>query len=83
MTIAPRLRQFLDSEGVRYDVVSHPRTATSSQSAEVAHIPGNQVAKSVVVHHELGYVLAVVPSTKCRPIDCPTVTSSSRGHTGA
>jgi Ala-tRNA(Pro) deacylase len=29
----------------------------------VAHIPGNQVAKSVVVHHELGYVLAVVPST--------------------
>jgi Ala-tRNA(Pro) deacylase len=63
MTIAPRLRQFLDSEGVRYDVVSHPRTSTSSQSAEVAHIPGNQVAKSVVVHHELGYVLAVVPST--------------------
>jgi Ala-tRNA(Pro) deacylase len=63
MTIASRLRQFLDSEGVRYDVVSHPRTATSSQSAEVAHIPGNQVAKSVVVHHELGYVLAVVPST--------------------
>jgi Ala-tRNA(Pro) deacylase len=63
MTIASRLRQFLDSEGVRYDVVSHPRTSTSSQSAEVAHIPGNQVAKSVVVHHELGYILAVVPST--------------------
>jgi Ala-tRNA(Pro) deacylase len=63
MTIASRLRQFLDSEGVRYDIVSHPRTATSSQSAEVAHIPGSHMAKSVVVHHELGYVLAVVPST--------------------
>ncbi len=63
MTIASRLRQFLDSEGVRYDVVSHPRTATSSQSAEAAHIPGNHLAKSVVVHHELGYVVAVVPST--------------------
>ncbi len=63
MTIASKLRQFLDSEGVHYDVVSHPRTATSSQSAEAAHIPGNRVAKSVVVHHELGYALAVVPST--------------------
>jgi len=63
MTIASRLRQFLDREGVRYDVVSHPRTATSSQSAEAAHIPGNHLAKSVVVHHELGYVVAVVPST--------------------
>lgn len=63
MTISNKLRQFLDGEGVRYEVVGHPRTATSSQSAEAAHIPGNQVAKSVVVHHELGYVLAVVPST--------------------
>ncbi len=63
MTIATKLRQFLDGEGVHYDVVSHPRTTTSSQSAEAAHIPGNRVAKSVVVHHELGYALAVVPST--------------------
>lgn len=63
MTIASKLRYYLDGEGVHYDVVDHPRTATASQSAESAHIPGNRVAKSVVVHHELGYVLAVVPST--------------------
>jgi Ala-tRNA(Pro) deacylase len=64
MTIAHKLRQYLDSEGVHYDVTSHPRTATTSQSAEAAHIPGGWMAKSVVVHHELGYVLAVVPSTQ-------------------
>lgn len=63
MTIASKLRHYLDGEGVHYDVVSHPRTLTASQSAESAHIPGNRVAKSVVIHHELGYVLAVVPST--------------------
>jgi len=63
MTIASKLRQYLDGEGVHYDVVTHPRTSTSSQSAESAHIPGDRVAKSVVIHHELGYVLAVVPST--------------------
>lgn len=63
MTIASKLRQYLDGKGVHYDVVTHPRTATTSQSAESAHIPGDRVAKSVVIHHELGYVLAVVPST--------------------
>lgn len=63
MTIASKLRHYLDGKGVHYDVVTHPRTSTTSQSAESAHIPGDRVAKSVVIHHELGYVLAVVPST--------------------
>src|SRR5690242_15061208 len=57
MTIANKLRQYLDREGIRYDVTSHPRTATTSESAEAAHIPGGWMAKSVVVHHELGYAL--------------------------
>ncbi len=62
MTIAHRLKRYLDSEGIRYDVVAHPRTMTSRDSAQAAHVPGDRVAKTVVVHHELGYVLAVVPS---------------------
>ena len=28
-----------------------------------AHVPGSRMAKSVLIHHELGYALAVVPST--------------------
>ena len=63
MTISSKLKAYLDQGGVPYDVVDHPRTATCSQSAHAAHIPGIRVAKSVVVHHETGYVLAVVPST--------------------
>jgi Ala-tRNA(Pro) deacylase len=63
MTISSRLKNYLDQGGVKYDVVAHPRTSTSSQSAHAAHIPGIRMAKSVVVHHEMGYVLAVVPST--------------------
>lgn len=69
MTIASKLRNFLDDEGVRYEVVSHPRTTTSSQSAQSAHIPGDHVAKSVLIHHELGYVIAVVPSTNRVELD--------------
>jgi Ala-tRNA(Pro) deacylase len=63
MTIATRLRQYLEREGVSYNVVPHPRTATSVGSAHAAHVPEDKVAKPVVVHHGRGYVLAVVPST--------------------
>ena len=63
MTVTKRLRQFLDTEGVAYDVVTHPRTATTSETAHAAHISGECMAKSVVIHHELGYLLVVVPST--------------------
>ena len=63
MTIATRLKDFIDGKGISYDTVAHHRTSTSRQSAIAAHVPGSIMAKSVVVHHELGYTLAVVPST--------------------
>jgi Ala-tRNA(Pro) deacylase len=63
MTIAVRLRQYLDSQGVGYDTVAHAPTNTSAGSMRAAHVTGNGLAKSVVVHHEDGYILAVVPST--------------------
>ncbi|TPN33137.1 aminoacyl-tRNA deacylase [Mesorhizobium sp. B2-3-3] len=63
MTIAARLKDFIDQKGISYDTVAHHRTSTSRQAAIAAHVPGSIVAKSVVVHHELGYALAVVPST--------------------
>ncbi|MFQ5566504.1 MAG: aminoacyl-tRNA deacylase [Paracoccaceae bacterium] len=63
MTIAKRLKQHLDSQGVRYATVAHPRTTTAMETAEAARVPGDSVAKTVVIHHEEGYVLAVVPSS--------------------
>ncbi len=63
MTIAVRLRNFLEGRRIRYEEIAHPRTETSSRTAQATHVPGRLVAKSVVVHHELGYALAVVPSS--------------------
>ena len=63
MALGKRLKHYLDSEKINYDLVSHPRTMTSSESAQAAHISGERMIKSVVIHHELGYLLAVVPST--------------------
>jgi Ala-tRNA(Pro) deacylase len=63
MTIATRLRQYLESQGVGYDTVPHSPTSTTAGSAHAAHVTGEGVAKPVVLHHKDGYVLAVVPST--------------------
>ena len=63
MTIALRLRRYLESEGIKYDTLAHTRTLTSSRTAQAAHVSGELLVKSVIVHHELGYVVAVAPST--------------------
>jgi len=61
MTIAKRLRAHLDAKRVVYHTVENPRTATAGDTAESAQIPGDHLAKTVVVHVETGPVLAVVP----------------------
>lgn len=63
MTIARKLQDYLTGRGIQFDTVAHHRTSTSSQTAQAAHIPGRRLAKSVLLHHEMGYALAVVPSS--------------------
>ena len=63
MAIAITLKHYLESQGIEYDLVPHPRTESSLETAELAHIPGDRLAKSVVLEDELGYVMAVLPAT--------------------
>lgn len=63
MTISSRLKDYIERKGIPYDTVPHHRTATSRQSALAAHVPGSRMAKSVVLHHDSGYTVAVLPST--------------------
>ncbi len=62
MTIAARLQQHLDATGLPYGTVTHDYAATASECAEAAHVPGDHLAKSVLIHREEGPMLAVVPS---------------------
>jgi len=63
MPISPTIKGYLRKKGVDFDVVQHPRTFTSMQTAAAAHVPGDRLAKTVVLHSDDGYALAVVPST--------------------
>jgi Ala-tRNA(Pro) deacylase len=63
MTIAASVQQCLAREGVDYDVIAHERTRDSNHSAQAAHIPGDRLAKCVMLADDNGYLMAVVPAT--------------------
>ena len=63
MAIANRLRQYMQERGVKFEVIRHPRSDSSMQSAAAAHIPGDRMAKAVLLEDEQGYLMAVVPAT--------------------
>lgn len=63
MSIAITLQEYLDNENIVFDLVEHPYSRSSMESAESAHIPGDQLAKCVVLEDDEGFIMAVVPST--------------------
>ena len=63
MAISRCLKEYLDTCGVDYDVVTHRQTRTSAQTAREVHIPGDQMAKTVILEDDIGYFMAVIPST--------------------
>ena len=69
MSIPQSVDQFLIRSGVPYDVIAHTRTSNSNQSAEVAHVPGHQIAKGVMLRDDTGYLLAVLPATRQVDLD--------------
>ena len=63
MAIADRLRWYLDTQGVRYEILPHPYTQTSAQTARAAGVPRRALAKPVLLEDERGYVVAIVPAS--------------------
>ena len=64
MAIASTVSNYLAEHDVAYDVLAHPHTATSGESAQAAHVPGTRLAKSVVLEDEQGYLMVVLPSNR-------------------
>jgi Ala-tRNA(Pro) deacylase len=63
MSMSATLQDCLRSKGSRYEIVHHPYSHSSMETASAAHIPGDRLAKTVLLEDELGYVAAVLPST--------------------
>ncbi len=63
MAIALTLQEYLDDNHVPYDVMRHKRTHCAYDTVRASHVPGDRVAKAVVLTREGGFVVAVVPAT--------------------
>jgi Ala-tRNA(Pro) deacylase len=62
MSMSPRLSSYLEQCGARYELCAHDHSRTSVQTARLAHIPEHQLAKSVILEDDAGFVMAVVPA---------------------
>ncbi|MGA2384798.1 MAG: YbaK/EbsC family protein [Gemmatimonadales bacterium] len=62
-----RLMQFLDTNAVKYVTVRHSPAYTAQEVAALAHVPGREWAKTVMVKLDGKMAMAVVPGS-CRVI---------------
>lgn len=56
-----RVKNYLESQGVDYQLVAHPRSFSTKEAAEAAHIPEDHIAKAVLFKDQQGVLMAVIP----------------------
>jgi Ala-tRNA(Pro) deacylase len=64
-----RLIAFLDEHQVKYVVITHSRAFTTQEVAAMAHIPGKELAKSVIVEIDGELAMAVLPGSEKVDVD--------------
>jgi Ala-tRNA(Pro) deacylase len=64
MTISNRLEWYLEASGVEYEVLPHPRSLCSAQTARRSRVPLHCLAKPVLFEDEYGYLMALVPAAR-------------------
>jgi Ala-tRNA(Pro) deacylase len=57
-----KLKEFLDNNHIKYVSIVHSRAYTASEIAQSAHIPGKEMAKTVMVKVDGKMAMAVVPA---------------------
>lgn len=61
MPVRP-VADFLDQNQISYHCYNHPPAATAQEIAQKAHIPGHQLAKTVILKADGRFVMAVLPA---------------------
>ncbi len=60
---AEKLKKFLDKHNVEYMTISHSPAYTAQRIAELTHIPGKEMAKTVIVKTDDKFAMAVLPAS--------------------
>ena len=59
-----RLKEFLDKEHVKYVTIGHSPAFTAQEVAASAHIPGRELAKTVIVKVDGELAMVVLPASE-------------------
>ncbi len=60
---AQQLKSFLDRNRVKYTTIGHSPAYTAQEIAASAHIPGKELAKTVIVKVDGKFAMAVLPAS--------------------
>jgi Ala-tRNA(Pro) deacylase len=60
-----KLKEFLDSHNIKHVTIGHSQVFTAQEIAATAHIPGKELAKTVMVKIDDKIAMAVLPAS-CR-----------------
>ncbi len=58
-----KLKEYLDRHGIKYVTITHSPAYTAQMIAAAAHIPGKELAKTVMVTLDDEMAMAVLPSS--------------------
>jgi Ala-tRNA(Pro) deacylase len=76
-----KLKEFLDQNHVKYVSITHSKAYTAQEVAASAHIPGQSMAKTIIVDLDGDMAMAVLPaSRKIVLADLREITGSERAH---
>lgn len=64
-----KLRRFLDENHVSYETIPHPQAFTAQETAAATHVPGKEVAKTVIVKVDGELAMVVVPAPRMVSLD--------------
>lgn len=74
MSIAYRLQDYIAEQALPWDPVPHRPSHSSMESAQLARVPPDRVAKAVLLEDAHGYLLAVIAAH--RRLDLPAVSDA-------
>jgi Ala-tRNA(Pro) deacylase len=69
---------FLEDQAVEFEALPHPPAYSAQKLAKYLHVPGKQVAKSLLLYGPQGFVLAVLPATM--NVDLTQLAEALGGH---
>lgn len=58
-----KLKEFLETHNIKYVTISHSQAFTAQEIAATTHIPGKQLAKTVMVKIDGTMAMAVLPAS--------------------